>query len=65
MAEKEIQEISDAAFWIDDKISYNIASNQTDAMKKNFQRTEMLKLQREKRLGTREQYELEHLDASL
>ena len=34
--EKQIQEISDAAFWIDDHISYNLPSNQTDAAKKKF-----------------------------
>ena len=65
MVEKQIQEISDAAFWIDDHISYNLPSNQTDAAKKKFQRIEMLKLQREKRLGIREQFELEHFDSSL
>lgn len=33
--------------------------------KKAFQRMEMLKLQREKKLGVREQFELEHEDASI
>jgi hypothetical protein len=33
--------------------------------KKAFQRLEMIKLQREKRLGVREQFELEHEDASI
>jgi len=27
MVEKQIQEISDAAFWIDDHTSYNLQSN--------------------------------------
>ena len=56
--------ISDTAFALDDKLSFNYG--QIPSMKKKaFQRLEMIKLQREKRLGVREQFELEHEDASI
>lgn len=45
--------ISDTAFALDDKLSFNYG--QISSMKKkSFQRLEMIKLQREKRLGVRE-----------
>jgi hypothetical protein len=52
------------AFAVDERISFNYGQI-PQGKKKNFQRLEMLKLQREKRLGVREQFELEHEDASI
>lgn len=54
--------ISDEAFEADLKIKYNIGK--IDPIKlKNFQRLEIIKLEKQKRLTLREQFELEHEDA--
>jgi len=50
----DISEISEAAFAVDDKISYNLSGNMSSAKKKALQRLEMIKLQREKRMNSRE-----------
>ena len=56
--------ISDTAFALDERTSFNYG--QIPSMKKKaYQRLEMIKLQREKRLGVREQFEVEHEDASI
>jgi len=58
----EFEEISEAAFDVDNRIKYNIGK--ADDMKtKRYQRIEIIKHQREKRLLVREQFELEHEDA--
>lgn len=64
MKQSDDLSISDTAFALDEKTSFNYG--QVPSMKKKaFQRLEMLKLQREKKLGVREQFELEHEDASI
>ena len=47
------QQVSDAAFEVDDRMKFNIGA-MPSFKKKAFQRLEMIKLQREKRLGVRE-----------
>ena len=50
----DISEISEAAFAVDDKISYNLSGNITVEKRKKLQRLELIKLQREKRMSVRE-----------
>jgi hypothetical protein len=57
--------ISEAAFSVDESISFNITSNLGSQKKKAFQRQDMVKHMREKRLGVREQFETEHEDAGI
>lgn len=54
--------ISEAAFDADMNIKYNIGKLSDDKIKQ-FQRLDMIKMQKEKRLLVREQFELEHEDA--
>jgi len=64
MKQSDDIKISDSAFALDERTHFNYG--QIPSMrKKAFQRLEMIKLQREKRLGVREQFELEHEDASI
>mmetsp|Transcript_16750 Transcript_16750/g.28451 ORF Transcript_16750/g.28451 Transcript_16750/m.28451 type:complete len:735 (+) Transcript_16750:1120-3324(+) len=58
-------QLSDAAFAVDERISFNVGGRMSIQKKKMFQRQDMLKLQREKRLAVREQFEFEHEDASI
>lgn len=54
LEDEKFHAICDAAFAKDLKISYNITININSTKKKAMQRQEMVKLQREKRLATRE-----------
>jgi hypothetical protein len=61
---QETVALCDEAFEVDSKIKYNIGKIDPKKLK-NFQRLEIIKLQREKRLTLREQFELEHEDAQM
>jgi len=60
-----MQELSDAAFDVDLKISINVTGSLPKQKKKALERLDLLKSQREKRFAIREQFELEHEDASI
>ena len=60
-----MQEISDAAFDTDNSTSFNIAASIPKHKRKALERLDLLKSQREKRFAVREQFELEHEDASI
>lgn len=57
------EQICEAAFSVDENITFNISLNA--AKKKVFQKLEILKQQKEKQLLVREQFELDHEDASI